>query len=168
MMIVSWGCSQQWGNDPPTAETHHHLLQSLRASSEGYQSTHQVTSEKNPRGRWTDVETAVYWAMSEEGVEMGIGRIDRYGPIPRWRLVQEPKEITRYVFHLKTIEGWPGTLIITPVDGEQVYETHATIGRFPDMPARQERAQKLIEAVEKWMQKLGGYQRLNLSQDDPG
>lgn len=93
------------------------------------------------RGRFSDVPQAAYWAVAEDGVEMGIG--------------QTIETETGYVFHMKTVEGWPATLTVDRAEGDRVYEAAATVGRFPDLPERRARSDRLVEAFDRYMTDFG-------------
>ena len=98
---------------------------------------------KAPLGvRWSDIPLALRNAANETGVEMVI--------------VTTEVEPDRYVFNLKTIESWPGRLVIRRAGGGKVYKIEKVwIGRFPEEPQRVARAEKLVEAFEKELKRLG-------------
>ena len=77
----------------------------------------------------------------ENGVEMGI--------------LQKIEHDWGVIFKLKTIEGWPVTMTLRKVEGEEVYKASATVSHFPDLPARQTRAKKLLDAFDKMMRAFG-------------
>lgn len=93
--------------------------------------------------RWSDVPAAVGAACDEKGIEMVV--------------VKERKEDDGrlYRFELRTIEDWPGELVVRRVDGPDLYEAEAWIGRFPEKPARIHRAEKLLAEIDKQMRRLG-------------
>jgi hypothetical protein len=107
--------------------------------------------------RWSDVPTAVGEACSDEGVEMTVIRTTAYdaqGVELKWS--QRGGEPHEYVFTLRTVENWPGTLVIRQAPGAEVYEVaEASIGRFPDDPKRIERAEKLVKAFKRHLKRLG-------------
>jgi len=139
--VVGCQAEPRWGNPPPPPGTQQRLGAALRSTAAGFEPTHRLAPATSERGRWEDVPLAVYWAIGEDGVEMGIVR----------------RETTEdgFIFHLKTIEGWPATLIVERRPGGQVYAARAEVGRFPEMPARQERASNLVRAFEAHMRALG-------------
>jgi hypothetical protein len=95
-----------------------------------------------PRGRWADVRLAVAEACDQEGVEMTVVRLH-----------EEPDQ---YVFELRTVESWPGRLVIRRGTGGEVYRVvEVTIGRFPEEPQRVERAQALLKAFGERLERLG-------------
>jgi hypothetical protein len=106
-------------------------------------------SPRNPPGpapgprkvRWSDVETAAAAALAE--IEAIFTRKDLDGATPAWR------------FEIVTVEDWPGELIVRRVEGPEVYEADATIGRFPLRDEHRRRAKKLLEAFDVQMKKLG-------------
>jgi hypothetical protein len=105
-----------------------------------------------PQGvRWSDIPVALEaqeGAFGEQGVEMTVVR-----------KVEQPDE---YAYELRTVEGWPGTLVIRRVDGDQVYEiTELRIGRFPDDPERVERAEALVRAFRQHLKRLGAQDWFN-------
>ena len=66
--------------------------------------------------------------------------------------------------HLRTVEDWPGTLLIRRSDDQprpttgRVYQASAAIGRFEDDHA--DRAQALLEAFDQHLQAFGRKKRL--------
>ncbi len=98
---------------------------------------------KAPLGvRWSDIPLALRNAANETGVEMVI--------------VTTEVEPDRYVFNLKTIESWPGRLVIRRAGRGRVYEIEEVwIGRFPKEPQRVARSDKLVDAFEKELERLG-------------
>jgi hypothetical protein len=97
-----------------------------------------------PRGvRWADVPLAVAEACDEEGVEMTV--------------VRKLEDPDQFVFELRTVESWPGRLVVRRGQGAEVYQiTEAWIGRFPDDPDRVQRAEALVRAFKEQLERLGG------------
>lgn len=96
--------------------------------------------------RWSDVPAAVSAACDDPGVEMVI--VETFAT--------PPENPDRYRFVLRTIEDWPGELVIRRAVGQPVYEIESvSVGRFPSEPARRERAQALVQAFEKHLEAFG-------------
>lgn len=126
---------------------------------DGHEPT-RVLVPAGERGRFEDAPLACYWAISLDGVEMGLG--------------ETIETADSYIFKLKTVEGWPATLTVkrapAPGDpgapghpenpGDRVYEATATVGRFPDLPKRRARARKLLDAFDEFMTALGKKKKL--------
>lgn len=96
------------------------------------------------RMRWSDVEIAVVYACDE--AEMAVVSTS----------LNEEK--TRYQFQLKTIEDWPGELIVERVDDVRVYLATVCIGLFNNHP---DRAEKLRSALESQMKSFGKKRKIN-------
>ena len=93
--------------------------------------------------RWSDIPGAVAWAGGLDGVEIVV--------------VRTIKTDDMYYFKLRTIEDWPGEMIVRRGEGDAVYRIeHLWIGRFPGEPNRVERANKLKEAFEERLTVMGG------------
>ncbi len=103
-----------------------------------------------PRGvRWSDIPQAVASACNEAGIEMAILRT-------------HAKDDDEYRFDLLTIETWPGELVIRRGEGDEVYRVvSVSVGRFPQMPDRVERGQKLVEAFQEKLRALGKVPKIN-------
>jgi hypothetical protein len=104
--------------------------------------------------RWSDIPLAVSAACDELGVEMVV--------------VRETVEPDRFVFELRTIEGWPAGLVIRRGEGGgrggrgEVYDVEDVwVGRFPDDPARVARAEALVRAFRKHLERLGAQDWFN-------
>lgn len=132
-------CSPRTGNPMSEAGYDRHILDAMRLAANGYAAGPAPAPAPYARGRWDDIDLAVYWAIAEPGVELATVRRRDFA----WG----------FIYDLKTIEGWPGTLTIERVDGPRVYEVRASIGLFPGM--HPEREQRLVEAVDRWMHDLG-------------
>jgi hypothetical protein len=92
--------------------------------------------------RWSDIPLALYETGFAEGVELAV-----------YRTTVTPD---RYEFELRTVEGWPGELVIVRVEGDEVYRIEqASIGRFPDEPACVERADALVKELRLQLERLG-------------
>ncbi len=120
-------------------------LAALRSVAEGERAV-------NPPGpapgglRWSDVPAAVSAACDDPGVEMVIVQT----------IATPPEDPQRYRFVLRTIEDWPGELVIRRARGQPVYEIESvSVGRFPSDPARRERARALAQAFEKHLEAFG-------------
>ncbi|MCP3905690.1 MAG: hypothetical protein GY715_18850 [Planctomycetes bacterium] len=57
--------------------------------------------------------------------------------------------------NLMTVEGWPGVIVVTRVEGPEIYTAEASIGRYPDEPARRRRADALVAALDRALVALG-------------
>lgn len=86
--------------------------------------------------RWTDVYSAALFACDQ--TEMAIVR-----------MVATPEG---YDVQLKTIEDYPGRMLIHARPHPQVYEAQATIGLYGD---RTERARQLLVAFDDQMRAFG-------------
>jgi hypothetical protein len=65
-------------------------------------------------------------------------------------------------FHLRTIEDWPGLLVVRRAEGPEVYEiVELSFGRFPDDPDKLARAEALRGALHRWMLEYGAKRRFN-------
>jgi hypothetical protein len=91
--------------------------------------------------RWSDVEGAATAALDD--VEAASVCTERS---PDGRTIR---------FLLRTVEDWPGELVVTRVDDGRVYEARAWIGLFPAMPQRLDRRDALLEAFARRMEELG-------------
>ena len=105
-----------------------------------------------PQGvRWSDIPLAVSAACDELGVEMAV--------------IRETEEPDRFVFELRTIEGWPAGLVIRRgASGGRggVYDVEDVwVGRFPDDPARVARGEALVKAFRKHLKRLGAQDWFN-------
>ncbi|MHC4769451.1 MAG: hypothetical protein ACYTEI_12165 [Planctomycetota bacterium] len=102
-----------------------------------------------PRGvRWSDIPDAVSEACDELGVEMAV--------------VRETEEPDRFVFELRTIEGWPVRLVIRRGVSGGVYEIEELgVGHFPDDPERVRRGEALVKAFQKHLKRLGAQDWFN-------
>ncbi len=96
-------------------------------------------------GRWSDVYPAVVEACDE--IEAAI--------------VSKTLHDWGWEFSIRTVEEWPGTLIIrraSPEAGQgSVYDATAVIGLYGD---RADRAQALLAAVDKHLREFGHKRRL--------
>lgn len=64
-------------------------------------------------------------------------------------------------FELRTVEDAPGELVVRRVDGPEVYEAQARIGRFAEEPDNLKRADALVKALAVQMKRLGKQKRFN-------
>jgi hypothetical protein len=100
-----------------------------------------------PHGiRWSDVPQAVAAACND--VEMAVVETTE----------EEGGDVLR--FRLLAAEGWPGEVVIRRLPPPEMYGAEASIGRFPDKPARRERAQRLIQAVDRYLKAFGAKRAL--------
>jgi hypothetical protein len=118
-------------------------LAALRAVARGQESQSPTGPAPGPSGlRWSDVPEAAASACNEEGVELVIVRV-----------IRSPGE---FRFVLRSIEDWPGELVVRRVEGPEVYEVvDCRVGRFPDQPQKVARRDKLVEAFRRKMVELG-------------
>ncbi len=65
------------------------------------------------------------------------------------------EEDYRVRFKLRTIEDWPGELIVHRAPGPEVYEAEAWVGRFPDEPKCIARRDALLQALHQRMLAFG-------------
>jgi hypothetical protein len=91
--------------------------------------------------RWSDMPSAIKLATG--AVETAVVEAD----------VREGGRVIEC--RLMTVEGWPGRLVVSRVDGPDLYEAEAEIGRFPNEPARRERAEMLVKALDRALLALG-------------
>ncbi len=116
------------------------VLGALEAMAHG----HRPVNPPGPapqKARWSDVEPAAAAALDD--VEAAVVETVRE---PGGRAVR---------FRIRTVEDWPGELVVRRLDDPAVYEAKAWIGHFPDMPARRERCDALLEAFDRRMAELG-------------
>lgn len=146
LSVLGWvgvGCAPRPGNVMEEPSRDAQVLQALRLAASDHPAAAPPTPASHERGRWEDIDLAVYWAVAEPGVELATVRRRDF----EWG----------FIYDLKTIEGWPGVLIIERVDGPRVYEARASIGRF--LNTRASREQALINAIDRWMRALGRKRR---------
>ena len=93
--------------------------------------------------RWSDVDNAVADACGQEAVQVSVVRRIR------------SNDGNLLVYHLETIEDWPGRLVIHRVDRPIVYVAEAQFGRFPGDPKYRRRCDALLTALEKSMDAYG-------------
>jgi hypothetical protein len=100
--------------------------------------------------RFSDVPEAVRTACA--AVEMAV-------------VSSEPVEEGRggLRFALKTIEDWPAELTVMRTGDEGVYEAIAKVGRFGN---HTERAEALLEALQRQMHAFGAKRRFNRKESD--
>ncbi len=94
--------------------------------------------------RWADLPDALASACNDDRVEVTI--------------VETVKETDGdlYRFRLRTIEDWPGELVVRRAEGRRVYEVvEVWIGRFPAEPKHAARIKRLLDALEKYMKAYG-------------
>ena len=112
--LLTFGCEGPTGNPLPQGD--------WRGSSDAVLSS--LTDERSDayelraageRGRFEDAPLACYWAIAEDGVEMGLGQTIA---TPKKQALYD--QYDRYVFLLKTVEGWPATLTVDRAPGERV------------------------------------------------
>ena len=100
-----------------------------------------------PHGkRWSDVPQAVAAACND--VEMAVVDV----------IEGEGGDVLR--FRLLAAEGWPGEVVVRRLPPPDIYAAEASIGRFPDKPARIERAERLLEAIDRYLQAFGAKRAL--------
>lgn len=124
---------------PPDAEREA-IADAFAVAARGHEAAYALQAA-GPRGRWSDVPDAVRWAITEEGVEMG--------------LLATHKLADGYQFELVTVEGWPATLTVRRAEGDRVYEAEAEVGRFPEIVDRSDLENALLRAFGEWMTALG-------------
>jgi hypothetical protein len=91
--------------------------------------------------RWSDLRAAVAGACRD--VEAAVVH------------VAERDDGAAYRFDIRTIEDWPAALTVERVPAPEVYRAAATVGRFPDEPARRARAEALLAALAAHMKAFG-------------
>jgi hypothetical protein len=100
-----------------------------------------------PHGkRWSDVPQAV--AAACDDVEMAVVEM----------IEQEQGRVLR--FRLLAAEGWPGEVVVRRLPPPDICEAEASIGRFPEKPARVERADRLLAAIDRYLQTFGAKRAL--------
>ena len=96
--------------------------------------------------RWSDVPLAVEYACDE--AEMAV-----------IEMIEED-DGRRLRFRLRTVEDWPAELVVCRAATSDIYTAQAWVGRFPDRPARIERRDKLLAALEHYMEAFGAKRAL--------
>jgi hypothetical protein len=91
--------------------------------------------------RWSDAPQAVAAACND--VEMAVVEM----------IEEEGGDVLR--FRLLAVEGWPGEAVLRRLPPPHIYSAKASVGRFPDKPARRERAARLIEAIDRYLKAFG-------------
>lgn len=110
------------------------IIRTFQTLAEDYRSTNPPTTGP-PRGRWSDVPAAAKAAARE--TEMAVRRREELDH--------------GYVFHLVTIEKFPGELRVERAPGEQIWTARARIGLFNEYDGR---ARELLDAFEQHMRRL--------------
>jgi len=123
-----------------TADDQRIVVSALKGSDDGRAASERSRAAEHGV-RWADVEAAVLDACSD--VEMAVVETIR------------EDEGSRLRFRLKTIEEWPGELVVRRVEPPTVYEATATVSDHPDWPQRRERADALLIALEQRMTAYG-------------
>jgi hypothetical protein len=88
---------------------------------------------------WEDVPAAV--AAACDDIEAAVMSVD--------------ESEDQYLYTLRTVEDWPGELLVRRADDRRVYVAQAWIGLFPDDPARVARAEALLDALERQLRAYG-------------
>ena len=91
--------------------------------------------------RWSDVPLAVAAACRD--TEAAVVR------------AVEEEAGRRYRFQLRSIEDWPGELVVRRVDGPPGYEAEAWFGYFPEHPPCAERRSALLSALSARLKAYG-------------
>ncbi|MDY7109548.1 MAG: hypothetical protein SYC29_13010 [Planctomycetota bacterium] len=100
-----------------------------------------------PHGiRWSDAPAAVAAACND--VEMAVVEMTE----------EEGGDVLR--FRLLAAEGWPGEVVLRRLPPPEVYSAEASIGRFPDKPARRARAERLLQAIDRYLEAFGAKRAL--------
>jgi len=121
------------------------VLAAMQSAAEGHGPVDPPAPAPHGR-RWSDVPLAVEYACDVaemavlEMVEEDDGRCLR--------------------FRLRTVEDWPGELVVCRAASSDIYSAQAWVGRFPDQPARIERRDKLLDALEHYMEAFGAKRAL--------
>jgi hypothetical protein len=113
------------------------VLAAMRQITAAPEATDGPPPEPSDVPRWSDLEAAVISASDE--IEAAVVDSTR----------QSDGEVV--VFTLKTVEGWPGELVVERVPPPEVYRPTARLGRFPMMPERIERAERLLASLDRLM-----------------
>jgi len=111
------------------------LESEFRRLGDGHQPTRSPAAAAHGK-RWSDLQSAVSVACAE--TEMAVVRKTEHD----WGVECQ----------LRTIEDFPGQLIIKRTNDDRVYEATATIGRFQD---HCDRAAQLVASIEKHMLEFG-------------
>jgi hypothetical protein len=106
------------------------INQAFSELAAGHEPVHPPTPSDHPR--WSDVPLAAVYACDE--IEAAI--------------LTQTDEQDQVVFTFATVEGYRGRLVVSRVEGTEVYRTSAEIGMFGD---KTERAEALCEAFDKQM-----------------
>ena len=131
--------SERWP-DRLTGEEQESVRDAMRLFAEG-QSPSQTPRPADHGMRFSDVESAAFYAA----VNSEMALLD----------VIDEADGARLRFQLVTIEEWPAELIVERIDGPEVYRARASVGRFPQMDERQERAEELLNAFDRQMRSFG-------------
>jgi hypothetical protein len=100
-----------------------------------------------PHGmRWSDAPRAVAAACND--LEMAVVEV----------VEEEGGDVLR--FRLLAAEGWPGEVVLRRLPPPDICAAEASIGRFPDQPARVERADRLLAAIDRHLKALGAKRAL--------
>jgi hypothetical protein len=113
------------------------VLAAMREVATDAEPTNPPTPQPSEIPRWSDLASAAVAACDE--IEAAI--VDTV----------HQADGESVIFALKTVEGWPGELSVERVPPPEVYRATARIGRFPAMPDRMERTERLLEALDRFM-----------------
>lgn len=152
-VLLLGSCSQPFAatDDHPLAPDEKHVNfvlngqeqqraeQAFAQFAAGHKPVNPPRAAPNPPGmRWSDVEIAVSYACDDAEVAIISTTIDQ--------------SKTRFHFQLKTIEDWPGNLVVERTNDDRVYIATATIGLFDDHP---DRVALLLSSLQKQMKAFG-------------
>lgn len=117
------------------------VIAAMRDVAPGHRPTRTAVPAPAAEGgvRWSDVEAAAGAACS--AIEAAV--VGKTGDA----------DADEYRFRIRTIENWPGELVVRRVDPPAMYEATAWIGRFPD--ERVERRDALLRAFDARLRAFG-------------
>ena len=132
--------SRKWNLGPADEAD---ALAAMRGVAAGLASVEPPTAAPAEQGgmRWSDVHLAVLMACDE--VEAAV-----FGTA-----TNECGNERRYM--LRTVEDWPGTLVVKRAASPRVYTATVTFGRFADEPKYQARGTALLAALARKMKAYG-------------
>ncbi len=112
-------------------------IEAMRMAGPGHRPVRLATGTGGVR--WSDVAIAVSYACDdiEAAVVETLTNDDR----------------TEHRFRIRTVEDWPGEIVVRRVDPPQVYAAQAWIGRFPG--ERADRSDALLRAIDTRMRAFG-------------
>lgn len=123
------------GDDPAAA------IEAMRLADPGHHPARKVSAATAEAGRvrWSDLEAAVSYACDDAEVAV-VETTEREGG-------------DEFVFRIRTVEDWPGEIVVRRVDPPKVYRAEVSIGRFSGEHA--DRCDRLLRAIDARMRSFG-------------